>query len=238
MISTHESSSTLCLPRDGQLPVLIQLIDVVKSYPGSGEALSKISLSIAAGEFVYLTGHSGAGKTTLLRLLAGLERCTRGQIIVGGQNLGRMTQAMVPHYRRRVGLVFQDHRLLADRSVYDNVALPLLIAGASQRDIGARVRAALMRVGLSARESANPSTLSTGEQQRVGIARAIVTRPPILLADEPTGNLDPDLSEEVMGLFSAFNQVGTTVLIATHEQSMVARSGARTIELREGRCVN
>lgn len=222
---------------------MIQLIDVVKSYPDSGRgphalALSKINLTIDAGEMVYLTGHSGAGKTTLLRLLAGLEPCTQGQVIVGGQNLGRMDHRMLPHYRRRVGLVFQDHRLLSDRSVFDNVALPMVIAGAAPRDVRSRVRAALERVGLREREAAFPTTLSTGEQQRVGIARAVVARPPILLADEPTGNLDPDLSREVLALFADFHRVGTTVLIATHEHSLIAEVSARTIELHKGQCVS
>ncbi|MCH9671916.1 MAG: cell division ATP-binding protein FtsE [Gammaproteobacteria bacterium] len=217
---------------------MIRLVDVVKRYPQSGEALSGVSLDIGAGEMVYLTGHSGAGKTTLLRLLAGLEACTSGQVIVGGKNVGRMSATVLPHYRRRVGLVFQDHKLLPDRSVFDNVALPMVIAGAPTRDVRSRVRAALERVGLGEREAHFPTTLSSGEQQRVGIARAVVSRPPILLADEPTGNLDPTLSREVMSLFRDFNQLGTTVVIATHELALIDALPTRSVQLRQGRCVD
>ncbi|MEM7255528.1 MAG: cell division ATP-binding protein FtsE [Pseudomonadota bacterium] len=216
---------------------MIELINVSKRYADTGDALSNISLSIASGELLFVTGHSGAGKTTLLRVIGGLERCTEGQLVVAGQNVGRMSAQTIPHYRRRVGLVFQDHRLLPDRTVFDNVALPLILGGASGRDITPRVRAALARVGLEHRELTSPATLSTGEQQRVGIARAVVSRPPILLADEPTGNLDPALSREVIALFSDFHRLGTTVVIATHDRDLLTVAHARILELHEGRCV-
>jgi len=215
---------------------VIELIDVTKRYARSGEALSGINLSIESGAMAFLTGHSGAGKTTVLRLLAGLELCSEGQVRVGGQDLSRLRPETMPHYRRRVGLVFQDHRLLADRSVFDNVALPLIISGTPPRDIERRVHAALERIGLRQRRDAMPVVLSSGEQQRVGIARAVVARPPILLADEPTGNLDPALSHEMMSLFEDFNRVGTTIVIATHDLALIDAFPYRRITLREGRC--
>jgi len=214
---------------------MIRLEDVTKRYPGGHEALSNLSLAVKTGEMVFVTGHSGAGKSTLLRLIALIERSTSGQVIVDGQNTRRVKRRKIPAYRRQIGMVFQDHKLLYDRPVFDNVALPLVIAGASHREAGRRVRAALEQVSLLHKERRNPETLSAGEQQRVGIARAIVTRPKLLIADEPTGNLDPDLSLEVMRIFRRFNEVGVTVLIASHDISLIDRQGCRRIALENGR---
>jgi cell division transport system ATP-binding protein len=183
----------------------------------------------------FLTGHSGAGKSTLLKLIALIERSSHGQVWVNNQNLTRLPKWKVPYYRRKIGLVFQDHNLLHDRTVFDNVALPLIIAGENHREIGRRVRAALDKVGLLNKERSLPIALSGGEQQRVGIARAVVNRPPVLLADEPTGNLDPDLSREIMHLFEQFNQVGVTVFIASHDLELINRMGHRHITLHQGR---
>ena len=216
---------------------MIQFDSVGKQYPGGYEALSGLSFRIEQGELVFLTGHSGAGKSTLLKLIPVLERPSRGQIVLNGIDLGQLSSRRIPFLRRRVGMIFQDHRLLYDRTVFENVALPLVIAGVPHRDLGRRVRAALDKVGLLHRETAYPITLSGGEQQRVGIARAVVTRPPILLADEPTGNLDPELSAEIMGLFEAFNRVGVTVLIASHDLGLIRRLGHRYLSLAEGRLV-
>lgn len=210
---------------------------VSKRYAEGHEALSEISVEIRQDELVFLTGHSGAGKSTLLRLIMLMERPSRGQLIVDGQNLAGVRARGIPAHRRNIGVVFQNHQLLFDRSVYHNVALPLVIAGYEQREIGRRVRAALDKVGLLAKERALPITLSGGEQQRVGIARAVVGRPRILLADEPTGNLDPALSAEIMQLFEAFNQVGVTVLIASHDLALISRLRHRILTLREGRLV-
>jgi cell division transport system ATP-binding protein len=216
---------------------MIELTGVTKRYPGGTEALEDVSLSLERGTLTFLTGHSGAGKSTLLRLLLRLEVPTRGTVTVGGANLARMKRGAVPRYRQQVGAVFQDPHLLVDRTVFENVELPLLIGGYRAEDRARRVRAALTRVGLLERERARPLQLSTGERQRVGIARAVVARPGLLLADEPTGNLDPALSEEVMGLFRLFQQVGVTVLIATHDLALVERFGERVVELRKGRLV-
>jgi cell division transport system ATP-binding protein len=216
---------------------MIHLEDVTKRYPGGQEALSGLSLSVDKGEMLFVTGHSGAGKSTLLRLIALIERPSSGQVIVDGQNTRRVKRRKIPAYRRQIGMVFQDHKLLYDRPVADNVALPLVIAGVSHRDAGRRVRAALDQVGLLQKEKRNPATLSAGEQQRVGIARAIVTRPKLLIADEPTGNLDPDLSLEVMRIFRRFNEVGVTLLIASHDISLIDRMGCRRIALDEGKLV-
>ncbi|MCL4134906.1 UNVERIFIED_CONTAM: hypothetical protein GTU68_023877 [Idotea baltica] len=183
----------------------------------------------------FLTGHSGAGKSTLLKLIALIERSTHGQVFVNGQNLNRLRKGKIPYYRRQIGLVFQDHNLLHDRTVFDNVALPLVIEGENHREIGRRVRASLDKVGLLNKERQLPIALSGGEQQRVGIARAVVSRPPILLADEPTGNLDPDLSRDIMHLFEQFNQVGVTVFIATHDLELVKAMPYRQIVLESGR---
>jgi cell division transport system ATP-binding protein len=214
---------------------MIQLDDVTKRFPGGQEALSHLSLSVDKGEMLFVTGHSGAGKSTLLRLIALIERPTSGQVIVDGQNTRRVKRRRIPAYRRQIGMVFQDHKLLYDRPVADNVALPLVIAGVSHRDAARRVRAALDQVGLLHKEKQNPETLSAGEQQRVGIARAIVTRPKLLIADEPTGNLDPDLSLEVMRIFRRFNEVGVTLLIASHDISLIDRMGCRRIALDSGK---
>ncbi len=214
---------------------MIQFERVTKRYEEGRDALSEVSLTIEQDELVFLTGHSGAGKSTLLRLIMLMDRPTRGKVLVNGQDLSRVSSRGVPRHRRDIGVVFQNHRLLLDRSVFDNVALPLVIAGYDHRDIARRVRAALDKVGLLSRERAMPVALSGGEQQRVGIARAVVGRPSILLADEPTGNLDPALSAEVMGLFEAFNRVGVTVLIASHDLGLISRLQHRIITLRDGR---
>jgi cell division transport system ATP-binding protein len=210
---------------------------VSKRYPGGHEALSDISFSIDREELVFLTGHSGAGKSTLLKLIMLMERPSRGQVLINGQNLKSLRRSKIPQLRRGIGVVFQNHQLLFDRSVFDNVALPLLIAGYSHREGARRVRAALDSVGLLAREKSMPVTLSGGEQQRVGIARAVVNRPALLLADEPTGNLDPALSAEIMQLFERFRQVGVTVLIASHDLSLISRLHHRILTLRQGRLV-
>lgn len=217
---------------------MIVFDNVTKRYPGGHEALSEVSFELQRGEMAFLTGHSGAGKSTLLKLITLIERCTRGQIIVEGQNLTRLSPGRVPYLRRHIGIIFQDHRLLMDRTVFDNVALPLVIAGMRHQEIARRVRAALDRVGLLDKEKAYPITLSGGEQQRVGIARAVVHKPSILLADEPTGNLDPELSEDIMRLFGRFQQVGVTVLIASHNLGLIARMNHRILALRQGRLVN
>ncbi|HUO96633.1 MAG TPA: cell division ATP-binding protein FtsE [Steroidobacteraceae bacterium] len=214
---------------------MIRFDGVAKRYPSGREALSDLTLAVAPGEMVFLTGHSGAGKSTALKLIALIERPTRGQIIVGGQNLAAIARRGVAGYRRRIGMVFQDHKLLHDRPVWDNVALPLVIQGTPHRELDKRVRAALDQVGLLGRERSFPIELSTGEQQRVGIARAVVGKPPILIADEPTGNLDPDLALEVMRLFKRFNEVGVTVLIASHDVHLIDQLGVRRIALAAGR---
>jgi len=203
-------------------------------YGSNRDALSDLSLGIREQEMVFVTGPSGAGKSTLLRLLAALERPTRGQIFVLGLNVSQLPSRRIPAYRRQIGLVFQDHRLLLDRTVFDNVALPLVIAGYPRRELTKRVRAALQTVGLSGREMARPMMLSGGEQQRVGIARAIVARPPLLIADEPTGNLDPTLSLEIMQLFRRLNETGTTVIIASHALALVEKMGCRVLRLNQG----
>lgn len=214
---------------------MIQFTDVYKRYANRHEALSGLSFELQRGEMAFLTGHSGAGKSTLLKLIALIERSTHGQVFVNDQNLSRLKKGKIPYYRRQIGLVFQDHNLLHDRTVFDNVALPLVIAGESHREIGRRVRASLDKVGLLSKERQLPIALSGGEQQRVGIARAVVSRPPILLADEPTGNLDPDLSRDIMQLFEQFNQVGVTVFIATHDLELVKAMPHRQIVLEGGR---
>ncbi len=213
---------------------MIEFHDVTKRYPNGHEALRNVSLRIESGAMAFLTGHSGAGKSTLLRLTTLLERCTRGQVLVGGHNLNRLSRRRIPYFRRNIGVVFQNHRLLMDRTVSDNVALPLIIAGQSHAEVGRRVRAALDKVGLLDKARAFPITLSGGEQQRVGIARAVVHRPRILLADEPTGNLDPELSREIMRLFESFNQVGVTVLIATHDVSLIGDMNYDILTLKDG----
>jgi cell division transport system ATP-binding protein len=214
---------------------MIQFENVSKRFPGGQEALAGLDLVIEKGEMVFITGHSGAGKSTLLRLFALIDRPSGGQVIVDGKNTRRVGRRRIPAYRRQIGMVFQDHKLLYDRSVADNVALPLIIAGVNRRDAGKRVRAALEQVGLLHKENRNPEHLSAGEQQRVGIARAIATRPKLLIADEPTGNLDPDLSLEVMRVFRRFNEFGVTVLVASHDIALIDKLGCRSVSLHEGR---
>jgi cell division transport system ATP-binding protein len=211
---------------------------VSKRYTNGREALTDLSLKIDSGEIAFVTGHSGAGKSSLLKLIALIERPSRGQVVVNGLNLNNVPRSKVPAFRRQVGMVFQDHKLLSDHTIFDNVALPLVIAGVGGKEIGKRVRAALDQVGLLGREQCVPLELSTGEQQRVGIARAVVSKPPILIADEPTGNLDPDLSLEVMNLFRRFNEVGVTVLIASHDVHLLQHFPVRRIRLEAGRVVD
>jgi cell division transport system ATP-binding protein len=216
---------------------MIYFDNVSKRYPGGHTGLSNVSFRIEAEEMVFLTGHSGAGKSTLLKLIGLLERSSGGQVHVNGRNLTRLRRRQVPYHRREVGMIFQDHRLLYDRTVFDNVALPLVVAGLGHKEIGRRVRAALDKVGLLNKEREAPVTLSGGEQQRVGIARAVVSRPPLVLADEPTGNLDPALSREIMQLFRQFNQVGVTLLIASHNIDLITRMGMRILTLHDGQLV-
>ena len=213
---------------------MIQFNQVSKCYPGGRDALRDISFTLQPGEMAFLTGHSGAGKSTLLKLIALTERSTSGQIIVNGKNLARIQRRQIPYFRRTVSVIWQDHCLLYDRSVYDNVALPLIIAGYSPPEIKRRVQAALNKVGLLSKEKSYPLSLSSGEQQRVGIARAVVNRPSILVADEPTGNLDPQLSWEIMRLFEQFHQVGVTVLVATHDLELISPLPYRRLTLRDG----
>jgi len=214
---------------------MIRFDHVWKRYPNGREALCDLSLEVGRGEMIFLTGHSGAGKSTLLKLIALIERPSRGTLVVNGQNTSTVPRRKVPAFRRDVGVVFQDHKLLMDRPVYDNVALPLVIAGVTGKDVDKRVRAALDQVGLLGRERSRPLELSTGEQQRVGIARAIIGKPALLIADEPTGNLDPDLSLEVMNIFRRFNEVGVTVLVASHDVNLIERFGVRRVMLEGGR---
>ncbi len=217
---------------------MIRFDSVSKRYAGGRDALDKLSFEIESDEMVFVTGHSGAGKTTLLKMVALLERPTRGSVLVDGANLGRLRRRRVAFHRRKIGMIFQDHRLLADRTVFDNVALPLVITGARRAELKRRVRAALDKVGLLARERAFPVALSAGEQQRVGIARAIVGKPPVLLADEPTGNLDPDLSGEIMRLFAELNTLGLCLLIASHDLHLVRAMRRRVLVLEHGALID
>ncbi|MFZ5724289.1 MAG: cell division ATP-binding protein FtsE [Pseudomonadota bacterium] len=210
---------------------------VGKKYPNGHEALRGVSFTLPPGEMTFLTGHSGAGKSTVLKLILALDRATGGTVSVNGIDPARAGRSEIPALRRGIGMVHQNHHLLFDRTVFDNVALPLIVAGYRPDDIARRVRAALDKVGLLGRENQNPLNLSGGEQQRVGIARAVVNRPPVILADEPTGNLDPALAAEIMDLFSEFAQVGTTVLIATHDLALIARYRHRLLTLRAGELV-
>jgi cell division transport system ATP-binding protein len=207
---------------------------VSKRYPNGREALTNVSFRVESGEMVFLTGRSGAGKSTVLKLVALLERPTRGTVTVNGKSTGMLKARHIPAFRRQIGVVFQDHKLLADRPVFDNVALPLIVAGTTLNEVDKRVRAALDQVGLLGKERMLPAELSVGEQQRVGIARAVVSKPPLIIADEPTGNLDPDLSVEVMRLLRRFSDVGVTVLVATHDQHIVRELAKREIVLASG----
>jgi len=220
---------------------MIEFSAVCKRYPGGYEALKSVTFTVAAGELVFLTGHSGAGKSTLLKLIPVIERANSGSVIVGGQNVGSLRANAIPFLRRNIGQIFQDQKLLYDRTAFDNVMLPLAVTGVHPRDAARRARAALDKVGLLAREKANPIALSGGEQQRLAIARAIVNRPSILIADEPTANLDSSYAAEIIDLFAAFNQVGVTVLIATHDQNAVTRAQVRVktrnVELKSGELV-
>lgn len=217
---------------------MIKFEHVSKKYATGFEAIEDVSFAIDPGELVFLTGHSGAGKSTVLKLIMLMERATKGSISVAQKSLSDMGSKDIPLHRQQIGVVFQNHQLLFDRSVFDNIALPLRICGYEEQDAARRVRAALDKVGLLRREKMNPQLLSAGEQQRIGIARAIVHKPKILLADEPTGNLDPQLSAEVMTLFQQFNQVGTTVLVASHDLNLIRRMNCRTLTLKQGRLVD
>lgn len=208
---------------------------VHKRYPNGREALSDISFHVPRGEMLFLTGHSGAGKSTVLKLIALIDRPNRGQVIINQQNTAGVTRQRIPRFRRQIGVVFQDHKLLHDRPVFDNVALPLVIAGMRRREMDKRVRAALDQVGLLGKENLGPLELSTGEQQRVGIARAVVSKPPVLIADEPTGNLDPALALEIMYLFKRLNDVGVTVVVATHDVHLIEHFDLPRVVLENGR---
>lgn len=217
---------------------MIRFENVTKRYGEGHDALLGVNFELATGDMTFLTGHSGAGKSTLLKLIMLIERPTRGQVLIGGNNLSQVSASQIPYLRRQIGVVFQNHQLLFDRTVFDNVALPLQISGVPHREQAKRVRAALDKVGLLHKETDNPMALSGGEQQRVGIARAVVNKPAILLADEPTGNLDPQLSSEIMTLFQDFKRVGVTVLIATHDISLVESMKMPVMKLAQGRLVS
>jgi cell division transport system ATP-binding protein len=217
---------------------LLRFDSVSKTYPGPHAALSELSFSVEEGEMLFVTGHSGAGKSTLLKLIHLSERPSRGTVLLDDRNLGKVRGRQVALHRRKVGVVHQDHRLLMDRSVFDNVALPLLIAGTPSSEIGRRVRVTLDKLGLGAREKALPRQLSTGEQQRVGIARAVASQPRLLVADEPTGNLDPTLATEIMELFASLPALGTTVLIASHDLALVKRMKRRVLVLDHGKLMD
>lgn len=216
---------------------MLKFENVSKRYPETGEVLHNVSFELARGEIAFLTGHSGAGKTTLLKLIAVMERCTRGEIFFDEQDLSRLKDRHLPYLRRKMGFIHQDYKLLTDRTVFDNVALPLAVAGFGHLEIKRRVRAALDKVGLLGKEKKLPLALSGGEQQRVGIARAVVNKPQLIIADEPTGNLDPELSAEIMLLFEQFQQVGVTVLIASHDISLISQMNHRLLKLDHGQLV-
>lgn len=213
---------------------MISFSAVSKRYPGGQEALRGLSFAIEQGEFAFIAGHSGAGKSTLLKLIPAIERPSSGAVLVNGQNVGALKRAALPFLRRNLGLVFQDQKLLYDRTVLDNVLLPLAFGEFSAREAARRARAALDKVGLLAREKANPVQLSGGEQQRLAIARAVVNRPAILIADEPTANLDAAAAADILQIFAAFNQVGVTVLVATHDESLIERFAKRVLRLAKG----
>jgi len=213
---------------------MISFSQVNKRYPGGYQALKNVSFNVNEGEMVFLTGHSGAGKSTLLKLIAAIERPNSGSVLVNNQNVGVLKERALPFLRRNIGIIFQDHKLLFDRSVFDNVMLPLQICGFDRRESAKRVRAALDKVGLLNREKSNPISLSGGEQQRVCIARAIVNRPTIMLADEPTGNLDVAYAREIMDIFKSFHQVGVTLLISTHDTNVLQENDVRVLSLDHG----
>lgn len=217
---------------------MLQFDQVSKSYPGGFVALERINFRIAKGEMVFLTGHSGAGKSTILKLISMIERPSTGRVMINNIDLSRLKRSQIPYVRRDVGIIYQNHRLLMNHTVFDNVALPLVIEGFTGKEMVKRVHAALDKVGLLDKQRCLPQTLSGGEQQRVGIARAVVNKPPLLLADEPTGNLDPELSRDIMRVFEAFNQVGVSVLVATHDLGLIARMRYRTLTLKQGRMIN
>ena len=220
------------------LALVITFEHVSKRYPGGASALLDVNFHIDAGEMVFLTGHSGAGKSTLLRLILMLEQATGGRVVVNGHNLSKISARLTPQVRRQIGMIFQDYKLLSDKTVFDNVSLPLMIAGMRYSEIRKRVRAVLDKVGLLSKEKMWPLMLSGGEQQRVGVARAIVGMPPVLLADEPTGNLDPQLSEELFNLFRQLNGQGVTVLIASHDLALIRSMGQRVLVLSAGRLID
>jgi len=217
---------------------MIKFVNVSKRYPETGDVLRNVSFHLRRGEIAFLTGHSGAGKSTLLRLIAAMERCSRGQILLDGQDLSHAKENQLPFIRRKMGFIYQDYKLLQDRTVFDNVALPLVIAGFGHHEIVRRVRAALDKVSLTGKEKKYPLALSGGEQQRVGIARAVVNKPHMIIADEPTGNLDPQLSKEIMFLFGQFQQVGVTVLIASHDISLITQLNYLVLKLDHGQLVS
>ena len=217
---------------------MLKFDNVCKRYPETGEVLRNVSIHLRHGEIAFLTGHSGAGKSTLLKLIGVMERCSRGQILLDGQDLSGAKESQLPFLRRKMGFIYQDYKLLQDRTVFDNVALPLVIAGYGHQEISRKVRASLDKVGLAGKEKKYPIALSGGEQQRVGIARAFVNKPPIIIADEPTGNLDPDLAMEIMRLFVSFQQVGVTVLIASHDISLITKMNHRVLKLDHGQLVS
>ncbi|WP_289028319.1 cell division ATP-binding protein FtsE [uncultured Paraglaciecola sp.] len=216
---------------------MIKFEQVSKTYPGGQQALRKVNFHIEPGEMAFLTGHSGAGKSTLLKLISIMERPTVGKVFINGHDLGSIQRKQIAYIRRDIGMIFQSHQLLMDKSVFDNVALPLVIEGYSHKEIAKRVHAALEMVGLRDKVKSLPMMLSGGEQQRVGIARAVVNKPPLLLADEPTGNLDPTLSMEIIRLFEDFNQAGVSVFIATHDLGLIARMKYRTLTLKQGQMI-
>lgn len=216
---------------------MIRFDKVGKRYSNGHVGLHELSFQAKRGEFLFVTGHSGAGKSTLLRLLLAMERPTSGKLLLAGHDLSTISNAQIPFLRRQIGVVFQNHQLLFDRSVFDNVALPLQILGLSREEIGKRVGTALERVSLHDKADQFPADLSTGQQQRVGIARAVVHQPALLLADEPTGNLDPRLAAEIMGVFEDINRLGTTVLIASHDLALIARMRHRMLTLQRGRLI-
>ena len=213
---------------------MISFSAVAKRYAGGYEALKGVSFSVEQGAFAFIAGHSGAGKSTLLKLIPAIERASSGAVLVNGQNVGALKRAALPYLRRNLGLVFQDQKLLYDRSVYDNVMLPLAFSDLGSREAGRRARAALEKVGLAARERANPVQLSGGEQQRLAIARAVVNRPAILIADEPTANLDAASANNILEIFAAFHQVGVTILVATHDEALIGRYATQVLRLSNG----